>query len=168
MFTRSRSIALAAAAVLAASAAPALAQSSANERGFVFMGKSASNVVMVSGVPARPATGQVRVWVWHFFGPGHERSTAAGAFTRAISMTVDCSDRTSIHNASEQYEGTTFANRTDLSAVATWSSHGDNTLGVLPIRAVCDAAPSTPRPVYADLAAARANADLRLKPSPTN
>lgn len=147
-------------------AAPALAQSSANERNFVYMGKSASNVVMVSGVPARPSTGQVQIWVWHFFGPEHERSTAAGAFGRAISMTVDCSDRTSINRASEQYNGTAFANRSSLSEVATWSRHAENTLGALPIRAVCDAAPTTPRPVFTDLAAARTYADLRLKPSP--
>ena len=158
---------LAVAAVLGA-VSPALAQTSANERNFVYMGKSAGNVVMVSGVPARPATGQIRVWVWHFFGPQHERSTPAGAFGRAISMTVDCSDRTSINYASEQYNGATFANRTNLSDVTTWSGHAENTLGALPIRAVCDPAPATPRPVYADLAAARAYADLRLKPSPTN
>lgn len=156
------------AVALVAAASPAWAQSSASERDLVYMGKSATNVVMVSGVPAAPATGQVQVWVWHFFGPAHERSTAAGPFGRAVRMTIDCSDRTSIHRASEQYSGMTFVDRTNLSDVATWSTHAENTLGALPIRAVCDPAPATPRPVYADVAAARAYADLRLKPSPTN
>lgn len=153
---------------LAAAASPVLAQSSAAERDLVYLGRSATNVVMASGLPATPPAGQVQVWVWHFFGPDHERSTAAGSFGRAVRLTIDCSDRTSIHRASEQYFGATFDNRTNLSDVATWSTPGENTLGALPVKAVCDPAPATPRPIYADVAAARANADLRLKPSPTN
>lgn len=159
---------LGAAAALAVSASSALAQSAANERNLVYMGKSSSTVVMVSGAPSTPATGQVTVWVWHLFGPDHQRSTPAGPFGRAVRTTVDCSDRTSINRAAEMFNGLTFDSRTELNLVATWSTPGADTLGALPIRAVCDPAPATPRPVYPDFAAARANADLRLKPAPAN
>ena len=162
----SKSRLLSAIAVAAAVASPALAQSSAAERNLVYMGKSSTMVVMVSDLPATPATGQHTIWVWHFGGADHARSNATGPFGRAVRMTVDCADRTTINRASEQFNGTTFVNRTPLTEVATWSAQTEGTLGVLPVKAVCDPAPATPRPTYPDLAAARAYADLRLKPAP--
>ena len=155
-------------AATAALASPALAQSSAAERNLVYMGKSATTVVMVSGLPATPATGQVTIWTWHLFGPDHEQSTTAGPFGRAVRMTVDCSDRTVINRSVEMFNGLTFDSRTELNLAATWTTPRAGTLGALPIQAVCDPAPATPRPTYADFAAARAYADLRLKPTPTN
>lgn len=160
--------ALVAAALAASVASPALAQSSANERNFLYVGKSDTTVVMVSGVPTTPSTGQVTFWTWHLFGPDHQRSNAVGPFGRAVRVTVDCSDRTSINRAAEMFNGLTFESRIELDLTGRWATHGSDTLGALPIKAACDPSPATPRPFYPDFAAARANADLRLKPAPTN
>lgn len=148
-------------------AQPALAQSSADESDFVYMGRSASVAVMVSGLPPTPASGQHTIWVWHLGGADHPRSNDAGPFTRAVRMTVDCSDRTTINRAAEHFNGTTFVDRMSLTDVANWSRHAPGSLGLLPVTALCDAPPPATRPRFTDFGAARAYATLRLKPSPS-
>lgn len=158
-------ISVAAVAALATHSS-ALAQSAADERNLSYVGRGGRSVVMVADVPAAPARGQTRVWVWYLFGPGDERSTATGSFGRAMDMTVDCATRRTFNNASEQYLGSTHSNRSELSGVSSWVTPDPDSLGILPVRAVCDAAPATPHPVHTDLASARAFADLQLKPAP--
>lgn len=145
-------------------ASPVLAQSSAEEDHFVYLGKSAQTVVMVSGLPATPATGRHEIWIWHFQRRDHARSNATGAFGLAIRTIIDCADRTSFRRYSESYNGKTYVDTVQLSAATTWISHRPQTLGELPIVAVCDPSPPTPRPLYLGLEAARANADHRLAP----
>lgn len=144
----------------------ASAQDSANQGPLTYVGKSATTVVMASDLGPLDGSNQRTIWVWHFFGPNHERSTPGAPYTRAVRTTVDCSDRTTINRAAEHLAGSTFTSRLNLSDVATWSRVTENTLGALPVKALCDPAPAVPRATYPNVAAARANADLRLKPPP--
>ncbi|MGQ3112652.1 MAG: hypothetical protein ACT6RD_09185 [Brevundimonas sp.] len=166
MTARSSLCASAACTLALFAATGASAQQSANQGPLTYLGKSATTVVMASDLGALDGSSQRTIWVWHFFGPDHERSTPGAPYTRAVRTTVDCSDRTTINRATEHLAGSTFSSRLNLSDVATWSRVTENTLGALPVKALCDPAPVVPRATYPNVAAARANADLRLKPPP--
>lgn len=163
---RVSTFAVVASVVLLSAAGSALAQSSAGERNFTYLGRNTTSVIMITGAPAFPPTGQATVWLWNFFGPGHERSSPTGSFGRAIRMTVDCSNRSSISRSAEMYNGVGFSHLVELTG-QTWSAPAPDTLGSLPISGVCDPAPPTPQTIYSDLAAARAFADEQLRPAAT-
>lgn len=154
------------AAALVALASPACAQTAANERNLVYMGTGTANVVLVSGLPATPPRESAEIWVWYLAGPAHRRSTPTGSFGQAIRTSIDCTDRSSFSLEAEMYLGVTRSYRTNLRSLSQKVYPQSDTIGAFPIEAVCDPAPANARPVFADLAAARAFADSQLPPRP--
>lgn len=157
------------AAVVAASAMASLiapmsasAQSIAPSTDLVYLGRSSTTIVMISAAPAAPPTGLTDVWVWHFFGPSHDRSSSRGPYSRAVRQTIDCVQRSSRSAVVEHFAGSTFETRNFLGDAATWGRPADGTLGAVPIAYVCDPRPATPRPVFDTLQRARDGADTLL------
>lgn len=143
------------------------AQVSPVNRPMTFLARGGNTLVMLTDAPEGPATGQADVWVWYFHGADHAGSSERGPLTRAVRLTIDCATRRSRNEMAETFNGLNREGWTSLSAAADWTRPAEASIGAAPVKAVCDPAPATPRPVLADFAAARAAADRVLTTPPS-